>query len=35
MEIEIDSPLVPRELLPIKELAHYEGYEFFKELENS
>ena len=33
MEIEIDSPLVPKELLPIKELEHYEGYEFFKELE--
>jgi len=33
MEIEIDSPLVPKELLPVRELEHYEGYEFFKELE--
>lgn len=34
LEIEIDNPLVPKELLPIRELDHYEGYEFFKELEN-
>jgi hypothetical protein len=34
MEIEIDNPLVPQALLPIKELEHYEGYDFFKELEN-
>jgi len=33
MEIEIDNPLVPKELLPIRELEHYEDYDFFKELE--
>ena len=35
MEIEIDNPLVPNELLPVRELEHYEGYEFFKELKNN
>jgi len=35
MEIKIDSPLVPKELLPIRELEHYEEYEFFKELKNN
>jgi len=33
MEIEIDNPLVPKALLPVRELEHYEGYDFFKELE--
>jgi hypothetical protein len=32
MEIEIDSALVPKELLPVKELEHYEGYDFFEGL---
>ena len=35
VEIEIDNPLVPKELLPVRELEHYEGYEFFKELKNN
>ena len=35
MEIEIDNPLVPKELLPVRELEHYEEYEFFKELKNN
>jgi hypothetical protein len=36
MEIEIDSPLVPKALLPVKELDHYEGgYDFLNELENN
>ena len=31
-EINIDHPFLPKELLPIKELDNYEGYDFFKDL---
>ena len=33
MEVGVDASLVPHELLPVKELSVYEGYEFFKELQ--
>lgn len=35
IEVVVNSELVPAELLPIKELSTYEGYEFFKEIQNS
>lgn len=28
IEVEVDSPLVPKEMLPVKELDNYIGYEF-------
>ncbi|MRG45564.1 hypothetical protein GFS24_10585 [Chitinophaga sp. SYP-B3965] len=32
MYVQIDSPLVPQAILPLRELPEYDGYEFFKEL---
>jgi hypothetical protein len=34
LEIDIDYSLIPKELLPIKELPNYEGYPFFDELKS-
>ena len=34
LEVEVDSPLVPRELLPVQPLSHYEdAYDFLKAME--
>jgi Immunity protein 49 len=32
MEVNIDSPLVPKQLLPVQECPEYPGFEFFSEL---
>lgn len=32
MYVQIDSPLVPQPILPLRELYEYDGYEFFEEL---
>jgi NAD-dependent oxidoreductase involved in siderophore biosynthesis len=32
IEVVVESSLVPKEILPIQELANYEGYDFFKEI---
>lgn len=33
IEVKIDNPLVPAELLPVKELEAYKGYDFLKDLD--
>jgi hypothetical protein len=32
IQVEVESPLVPKELLPVNELSQYEGYPFFSEI---
>ncbi len=33
IELNIESPLLPKEMIPVKELEHYEGYKFFSEID--
>jgi hypothetical protein len=34
-DIKVNSPLVPKEMLPVQELLYYIGYDFFKELDEN